>query len=202
MDDRDRLPLLVAGEPAAWTAFVRDHAALLHTAVVRVLGPRGGASGVEPEDVVQAVFQKLWEDGRRRLRGFQGKSRLSTWLVAVAQRTALDRARATAEADVPLERVGEGALADAAARHGRAPVDAAAETARRDEARALAAALDALPPRDRLLVRWVHLDGRSYGEVARLLAVPENSISPWLARARARLGGLLDRRTDPAGEPL
>ena len=175
MDDRDRLPLLVAGEPAAWTAFVRDHAALLHTAVVRVLGPRGGASGVEPEDVVQAVFQKLWEDGRRRLRGFQGKSRLSTWLVAVAQRTALDRARATAEADVPLERVGEGALA---------------------------AALDALPPRDRLLVRWVHLDGRSYGEVARLLAVPENSISPWLARARARLGGLLDRRTDPAGEPL
>ena len=60
MDDRDRLPLLVAGEPAAWGAFVRDHAALLHAAVVRVLGPRGGASGVEPEDVVQAVFQKLW----------------------------------------------------------------------------------------------------------------------------------------------
>lgn len=202
MDDRDRLPLLVAGEPAAWGAFVRDHAALLHAAVVRVLGPRGGASGVEPEDVVQAVFQKLWEDGRRRLRGFQGKSRLSTWLVAVAQRTALDRVPAPVAATQSLERVGEGAVADAAARNGHAPVDALGGAAARDETRALEAALEALPPRDRLLVRWVHLDGRSYGEVARLLAVPENSISPWLARARARLGGLLDRRTDPAREPL
>lgn len=202
MDDRDRLPLLVAGEPAAWGAFVRDHAALLHAAVVRVLGPRGGASGVEPEDVVQAVFQKLWEDGRRRLRGFQGKSRLSTWLVAVAQRTALDRVRSPAAAAQSLDRVGEGAVADAAARNGHAPVDGLGGAAARDETRALEVALEALPPRDRLLVRWVHLDGRSYGEVARLLAVPENSISPWLARARARLGGLLDRRTDPAREPL
>lgn len=202
MDDRDRLPLLVAGEPAAWEAFVRDHAALLHAAVVRVLGPRGGSSGVEPEDVVQAVFQKLWEDGRRRLRGFEGKSRLSTWLVAVAQRTALDRVRGVAAAPVALAAVGDGAVTDAAARNGHAAPDGLRAATAADEARALATALAALPPRDRLLVRWVHLDGRSYGEVARLLAVPENSISPWLARARARLGGLLGPRTDPAREPL
>jgi RNA polymerase sigma-70 factor (ECF subfamily) len=103
VDDRDRLPLLVAGEPAAWGAFVRDHAALLRAAVVRVLGPRGGASGVEPEDVVQAVFYKLWEDGRRRLRGFQGKSRLSTWLVRIVANDALGRLRRSGAHVIPLE---------------------------------------------------------------------------------------------------
>jgi RNA polymerase sigma factor (sigma-70 family) len=179
-------------------AFVRDHAALLHAAVVRVLGPRGGASGVEPEDVVQAVFQKLWEDGRRRLRGFQGKSRLSTWLVAVAQRTALDRVPAPVAATQSLERVGEGAVADAAARNGHAPVDALGGAAARDETRALEAALEALPPATASRA-MVHLDGRSYGEVARLLAVPENSICRG-SRARAR-PRTVDRRTDPPVNP-
>ena len=201
MEDRDRLPSLVAGEPAAWEAFVRAHAALLHAAVARVLGPHGGASGVEPDDVVQAVFKKLWEDGRRRLAGFQGRSRLSTWLVAIAQRTALDRVRAPAAG--PRVSFDAAAPADGVARNGRAAGSTVFDgAAARDENRALDAALATLSPRDRLLVPWVHLDGRSYGEVARLLAVPENSISPWLARARARLGGLLDRRTDPSREPL
>lgn len=210
MDDREPLALLIAGDPAAWGVFVRAHAALLHAAAVRALGSRGRERGVEAEDVVQAVFQKLWADGRRRLASFRGTSRLSTWLVAVTQREAFDRARVRTPptiatgpgVDAPPAR--PGALVDASSRaDGRAPASAEADAILREDRDAVDRALAVLPPRDRLLLRFVHMDGRSYGEVARLLAVPENSISPWLARARARLQALLaPPRTDSASRPL
>jgi RNA polymerase sigma factor (sigma-70 family) len=52
-------------------------------------------------------------------------------------------------------------------------------------------AIERLPARDALLVRLVYLDGATYEEAAALLAVPVNSVSPWLVRAKERLRALL-----------
>jgi RNA polymerase sigma-70 factor (ECF subfamily) len=190
VDDVELLRRCVDGDPAARDALVRRHVAVLHSAVARVVGP------VEAEDVLQATFSKLWEDGRRRLRSFRGGCRLSTWLVAVARREAVDRARSRASR--------ERATASASllsVLNGHAPAaDALAE--RRETLAALEAALERLPARDRLLVRLVHVDGRTYREAALLLDVPENSISPWLARARTRLEALLRPEPPPRTDPL
>ena len=168
------------GDAEAWRTLVERNAALLHAAVSRVV------SATDVEDVLQGLFAKLWEDGRRRLASFEGKSRLSTWLVAVARREALDVVRARGAHD----RAVASSASVLAVLNGHAPaVDAMAE--RREAEAALLAALDELPARDRLLVRLVHLDACPYREAARLLAVPENSIGPWLARARDRLEAVL-----------
>jgi RNA polymerase sigma-70 factor (ECF subfamily) len=203
VDDLDLLRRCVAGEPAAWDALVRDHASMLHRAAARVLGRApGGPTDAEAEDVVQAVFLKLWDDGRRRLRTFQGRSRLSTWLVAITQREALDRLRlrsrtgAAAPVPVPVD----ADVLDGCSRlgpevwNGHAPPPEATAEVREAKA-AVAAAVARLPARDRLLVRLVYFDGRSYDDVARVLSVSANSISPWLYRARERLKADLDPGT-------
>jgi RNA polymerase sigma-70 factor, ECF subfamily len=204
VDDAELVARCVAREPAAWDEIVRRHVALLHAVVARVLKPRGpAATDPETEDVVQVVYLKLWEDGCRRLRTFEGRSRLSTWLAVLARREALDRIRgrgAGAGAVPGVFSLDDAGVAADVARNGHIDrgVTAEAAFASREERETLLAGVDALPPRDRLLVRLVHLDGCSYGEVARLLAVPENSISPWLARARDRLRALI---ATPRGVP-
>lgn len=183
-DDLDLARRCVLGDPAAWERLVRDHVPILHAAVARVVGAR------DAEDVLQRVFLKLWEDGRRRLATFRGRSRLSTWLVAVARREALDRSRVDAGR----------AVAPPEARNGHAPpVDLMASA--REGREAVLSAIERLPPRDRLLVRLVYVDARSYADVARLLSVPENSISPWLQRARVRLAATLEPGAERARTP-
>ena len=194
MDQAELLERCIAGDRTAWDALVRRHAGMMHAVVCRVLPPApGDGRNPDAEDVLQAVFLKLWDDGRRRLRTFRGRSRLSTWLVAVARREALDRirservrARRTAEAaEQVLER-----FASDLREHAPSPQEAALNGV--EDARGFAAAVAQLPARDRLLVRLVYEDGCTYREAAALLGARENSIGPWLRRAQERLRGVLE----------
>jgi RNA polymerase sigma-70 factor (ECF subfamily) len=184
MDDLDLVQRCILGDASAWDRLVRRHVPVLHAAVTRTVGPS------EAEDVLQRVFLKLWEDGRRRLRTYHGGSRLSTWLVAIAHREAIDRARAAGVRTRTTASLA--AVLNGHANPHAAPADRRAEDG--ESERALLGAIEGLPARDRLLVRLVCLDARPYAEVARLLAVPENSISPWLQRAKERLKAALRER--------
>ena len=185
MNDAELARRCTEGDTSAWGELVRRNLDLVHRAVGRVLG----AGGADIEDVLQTLFLKLMEEDCRRLRSFQGKSRLSTWLVAVARREALDflekrgRAAARREPRFSFDPGGDPA----------ATLDSALE------ARRVQAALDRLPARDSLLLQLVCVDGASYEEAARLLAAPLNSISPWLGRAKDRLKILLAEKCTDAG---
>jgi RNA polymerase sigma-70 factor (ECF subfamily) len=183
MDDAELARRCIAGDPAAWGELVRRNLDLVHRAVGRVLGP----APADVEDVLQTLFLKLMESDARRLRSFQGRSKLSTWLVAVARREALDflekKGRPAPPGPEPVERLTAQDAVDAA-----------------QEAKRVQSALDRLPPRDSLLLQLVCVDGASYEEAARLLAAPVNSISPWLGRAKDRLKALLaEKRCTDAG---
>lgn len=194
MDDTAWVERLILGDARAWSALVERSAPMLHACVARVLPP--GAPGADVDDVVQTVFLKLWRDDCRRLKTFRGRSRLTTWLVAVARREAIDRLRA--EAARPARRMGDRTeTLETVARNGHAAGGTDAVDGG-DELRHLLAHVDRLPPRDRLLVRLIVLDGCSYEETARLLDVPKNSLSPWLQRARQRLADSLGERSRPA----
>ncbi|MBI4614272.1 MAG: sigma-70 family RNA polymerase sigma factor [Planctomycetes bacterium] len=163
---------LLAGDARAWEDLVARTRPLLVRAVRAVLR-RGEAT----EEVVQSVFAALVEDGYRLLRSFRGESRFETWLVAVARRRALlfERGEARRERRERAPRPSP---------EFETPLDAAAG----DEERArVAAARERLAPRDRLLLALVYDDGRSAAEVARVLGVAKNSVSPLVGRARERL---------------
>ncbi len=189
MNDTELARRCAGGDPSAWDELVGRHVEAVFRAVARVLG-----GDADAEDVVQTVFLKLLDENGRRLRTYQGRSRLSTWLVAVARREALDHLERRKR---PLP-----------APPGTRPLDLLVTELKDDPAlrsdgaeasRRLEAAMDRLPARDGLLVRLVCVDGASYEEAARFLAVPLNSISPWLGRAKERLRALLGEKVYGAG---
>ena len=126
----------------------------------------------DAEDVVQDTFVKLLQ----HLRADGDRSNLRAWLFAVAANACRDRARAgmrwlpwRAELDRRTVPAVE-------------PREPAAATSDHRRARA---ALDALAPRDRMLLS-LRAQGLSYREVAVATGIAEKSVGRLLARAVAR----------------
>ena len=190
----DNLPadvarLLAAADPEdrddAWAAFVRTHTELL----LRVARSLGGGHDAAM-DRYAFVLEQLQEDGYRRLRSYgrPGAGDFGLWLVVVARRLCLDhyrhrygRARATNGSDDPRDepRRTRRRLVDLVADQVDVATIAAATTdrpdqvlARAEHSRAVAAALDDLTSRDRLLLRLRFVEELPAREIAGLMAFP------------------------------
>ena len=175
--------LLNASEPrtrdAAWAEFVRSHSKLL-LHVARGLGGDHDAA----MDRYAYVLERLREDQSRRLQTFvaDGRCEFSTWLVVVVQRLCLDHRRqrygrprrpANDATEHDLDRLARRRLIDFIA----ADVDlsvvcdaarGAEDTVRLEQIHhALETALEALPARDRLMVKLRYEDGLPMPEIAR-----------------------------------
>jgi RNA polymerase sigma factor (sigma-70 family) len=129
------------------------------------------------------AFQATWLVLVRRFGSLRDGRALPAWLHRVACRVAL-RARAAAARRASREQpVGD------------MPAPAGADEASLHEVRAVVdEEIDRLPePFRRAFVLCV-LEERTQAEAARLLGRPEGTVSAWLARARQRLRGRLERR--------
>jgi len=168
--DADVVRELLGGGREVWDRFARDYRLLIfkaaHSAARRF---RAGAADVE--DAVHQVFVELLDDGAKILRSYGGRSTFTHWLTVVAYRIAA-REFARRSRERPLE-------ADAEAdRPPPADPDALAQLSR-------------LPERERRALVLFHVEGRSYREVARTLAVPLNQVGMVLLRAREQLAKIL-----------
>jgi len=132
----------------------------------------------EAKDATQEAFFKAF----RALRTFRPEAKFSTWIFSIAYHACCDR----------LQRLTGGEMPDRAD-VGPGP-DVQAE--RRDEARELRAAIDALPEKYRAVITLYHLQGRQYDEIAEVLRLPMGTVKTHLFRAkellRRRLAGLRD----------
>lgn len=177
MEERALVDRLIRGEPLAWETLVDEYGPAVHEAASFTLRRVLAAAPAEDvENVVSAVFVALCDKSMHRLRLFQGRSSLRTWLTSVTTRYALNYIRTEKR---------KGAL-----RH--APLDPGADVAARDadllsefdERERLYAAIERIPFRERLVLKLFHFDGLPYKAIARALRIPVNSISPLLLRAR------------------
>ncbi|MFW6050742.1 MAG: RNA polymerase sigma factor, partial [Myxococcota bacterium] len=83
---RELLELAAQGDDSAVRTLYRQHVGRVHRHVARILGPHDP----DVEDVVQKVFIAALRGAER----FDGRSAVSTWLLGIATRRALDEARA------------------------------------------------------------------------------------------------------------
>jgi RNA polymerase sigma-70 factor (ECF subfamily) len=84
--ERERLLAAAEGDQEAMRAIYRAHVDMVFRTASRVLG----ASDGDVDDVVQHTFLAAVQSAE----SFDGRSKLSTWLVGIATRRALDHARA------------------------------------------------------------------------------------------------------------
>ena len=125
------------------------------------------------EDVAQEALARAY----RRFRHLRNRERFRAWLVRVTWRLALDRQRTDRRRVI---------------RESERPTPQAAESttealAARERAVHVWRAIDALPPKLRIVVVLANIDGHDIGAVALLLAIPEGTVKSRLFAARARL---------------
>ncbi|MFN9810190.1 MAG: RNA polymerase sigma factor [Deltaproteobacteria bacterium] len=175
--ERERLLRAAGGDEDAMRQIYREHADAVFRTACRVLG----SSDAELDDVVQhTVLAAI--DGAAR---FDGRSRLSTWLIGSATRRALDHARARHRRG-RWARLREGAgLSDGAS------------VARPDaqiEGRSLAErALAELTPDQRVVFVLHQVEGHTLQEIADMTDTGISTLHARLGAARKRLDAFLAR---------
>jgi RNA polymerase sigma-70 factor (ECF subfamily) len=141
--------------------------------VLRLVADRATA-----EDIVSEVFIELWRQASR----FEGRARLSTWLLAIARNKALSVMRQ--RVDQPLEdRVAEAIPDDAATAEEK--LDAAKRGA------ILRDCLARLSPAHREIIDLVYYHEKSVEEAATIVGVPAATVKTRMFYARRRLAELV-----------
>lgn len=175
------------GSAPAWEEFVARYRPVLYAAARTIVGSAGEARARELADSLYAELYGLNRaggEGRPLLDYFHGRSKLATWLHAVLAQRHVDSLRAgkhteSLDDDEPL-----------------APVRPVARAATSDPDRdrllprlrqAVAGALAAAPPADRLLLSLYYLREMTLAQIARLQGVHEATISRQLDRIRREL---------------
>lgn len=143
---------------------------MIGTIVLRALGRPDGV-----EDLVQEVFLKVF----RSLSGYEGRSKLTTWMCTIAHRVAMDelrrrqRAPHTVVADELVEPADERDLQE--------------DLVQAERDAQVRRALAALPDRYRLPLVYSAIDELDYDTIATMLSLPIGTVKTNIHRGKALL---------------
>ncbi|HZZ84493.1 MAG TPA: sigma-70 family RNA polymerase sigma factor [Anaeromyxobacteraceae bacterium] len=187
LDPNDETSLAGAaarGDKPAFARLVELHQRAMYGLCLRVL-----RQPEEAKDAAQESFVRAWA----ALAAYDPSQPFAPWVLRIARNHCLDLVRRrlpparTVELDAPPRAGAERpALEDQAA-----PVDVALASA--EDARAVGAAVAALPENYRQVIHLFHVEHLSYKEIAATMEVPIGTVMTWLHRARARLREVLAR---------
>jgi len=129
------------------------------------------------EDVISEVFLDVWRQASR----FEGKSAVSTWLIAIARFKALSMLRKRRESELDE---------DAAELIEEPSDDPEIAIEKRDKGEKLRQCLAALSREHREIIDLVYYHEKSVEEVARIVGIPENTVKTRMFYARKKLSEL------------
>lgn len=174
--DLDLIERIAAGNRLAMQVLYARHSAHVFHFVRRFLG-----SSADAEDVVSDVFLDVW----RRAGTFEGRARVSTWLLGIARNKAID-ARKSRSGD-PWDESAAAAIEDPAS-------NPEADVQARDRSAVIRRCLMQLSPAHRDIIDLVYYRGKSIDEIAKLMRVPHATVKTRMFYARKRLAILLRER--------
>jgi RNA polymerase sigma-70 factor, ECF subfamily len=171
--DESLIKRIAARDQLAMRTLFARHQVRMYRFVLRLVRNEATA-----EDVVSEVFLDVW----RQAGQFEGRSTVSTWLLAMARFKALSamRRRQNVELDV-----------DAMANVPDPADDPEVTLQHKSDAEALRRGLSQLSPAHAEVLDLVYYHGKAIGEAADILGVPEATVKTRMFYARKRLAGLL-----------
>ena len=163
--------------PDAWENFVDRFLGLVihvvnHAALLRNIS----LSQDLRDDLAADVFLSWIDKDFAVLRRFRGQSSLATYLAIVSRRVVLRR---LSQLRLPHVQSIQSLRID--------PVDSETSDCTRDEMELLESTISELSHSEATAVRMFHLEGKSYREIASHMGMAENSVGPFLTRARDKL---------------
>jgi RNA polymerase sigma-70 factor, ECF subfamily len=130
------------------------------------------------EDLIGEVFLDVWRQAGK----FEGRSAVSTWLLAITRFKALSSLRRRKDAE--LDEEAAAAIEDTAD-------NPEVAVQKKDTSAALRKCLTSLSPDHREIVDLVYYHEKSVEEVAEIVGIPENTVKTRLFYARKKLADLL-----------
>ena len=163
---------IAAGDRNAMLVLFTAHNTRVFRFILRMVGDRTLA-----EDLTSDVFLDVW----RQAGQFEGRSSVSTWMLAMARYKALAARRRRTEDQIDDEVV-------EAIEDGGDDPEAAAQ--KKDRSTILRSCLEKLSVPHRQIVDLVYYHEKSIDEAAQILAIPQNTVKTRLFHARKRLSAL------------
>ncbi len=167
-DDAQLLRAVANGDRTAFNRLTQRHLDRAFSVALRVTGSRADA-----EDVVQEVFLRLWQrpDAWR-----PGQAQFSTWLYRVVVNRCLD-----------LKRRPKGTVLDAIEEPQDPKPNAEANMVQAARDRAIRAAMEKLPERQRAALTLTYTAGLKNAEAASALEISVKALEALLVRAKREL---------------
>ena len=171
--DEALIKRIAAGDQGAMRALFARHQTRVFRFLMRLVGDRETA-----EDLVSEVFLQVW----RKAQDFEGRSQVSTWLLAIARHKALSLMRRQVHEQFD-ERTAAG-IVD--------PADNPEQALdRSSQAALLRSCLKQLSWAHREVIDLVYYHGRTIEDAAEIVGVPANTVKTRMFHARKRLAQLL-----------
>jgi RNA polymerase sigma-70 factor, ECF subfamily len=171
--DEMLLESIAGGEKAAMHVLYARHNVRVYRFILRIVGDASVA-----EDLVSQVFLDVWRTAGQ----FEGRSQVSTWMLAIARFKALTALRNRRHEDIEQEEVLQ--IADT----GDTP-----ETAmdRSQTSSQLRKAIALLSPAHREIIDLVYYHEKSVEEVGQIIGIPQATVKTRMFYARKHLAELL-----------
>jgi RNA polymerase sigma-70 factor, ECF subfamily len=164
---------IAQGDRLAMQVLFARHHVRVYRFVLRLVSDPAKA-----EDLISEVFLDVWRQADR----FEGRSAVSTWMLAIARFKALSALRK--RPDKALDEETAAAIED--------PSDDPEVTVqKKDKSQALRTCLTALSPDHREIIDLVYYHEKSVEEVAEIVGIPENTVKTRMFYARKKLAELL-----------
>jgi RNA polymerase sigma-70 factor (ECF subfamily) len=185
--DEELMDRLAGRDLAAFEALYDRYGDLVYSVSLRVVGDTYVA-----EDVTQDVFVRVW---RRPEQFDMRRGKFVTWLLSVARNRSIDHRRSQARRmrheALPATDEDEDVLPSDDSRD-----DPAAATVLSDDCAAVRAALDVLPPDQKLAIQLAYFGGLTQQEIANKLGQPLGTVKTRIRLGMQKMRGALQPRRD------
>jgi RNA polymerase sigma-70 factor (ECF subfamily) len=174
---------IAQGDRLAMQVLFARHHVRVYRFVLRLVGNPSAA-----EDLISEVFLDIWRQADR----FEGRSAVSTWMLAIARFKALSALRK--RPDEELDDEAAEAIED---------VSDNPEVAlqKKDKSAVLRQCLEKLSPEHKEIIDLVYYHEKSVEEVAEIVGIPENTVKTRMFYARKKLSELLQAAGVERGWP-
>lgn len=170
------LTRIAQGDQQAMIAFYKTFEAPVYAFVMRRVRDAAMA-----EDVVVDALYEVWKTAGR----FERRSRVLTWVLGIARHKMLDRLRARDDRTEDIDDYAETLASE--------EPDAYEQVASAQNARQMAACLEALPPEQGECMHLVFVEGFTVAEVAQTQKCAEGTVKTRIFHAKRKLRECLEK---------
>jgi len=174
---------IAKGDRLAMQVLFARHHVRVYRFVLRLVG-----NPTVAEDLISEVFLDVWRQADR----FEGRSAVSTWMLAIARFKALSALRKRPDEELDEE------TAETIEDTSDTP-EVALE--KKDKSAILRQCLEKLSPEHKEIIDLVYYHEKSVEEVAEIVGIPENTVKTRMFYARKKLAELLQAAGVERGWP-